>query len=255
MLFRPTILLAALVVVFLMASAQTEELPHDRLIREAMSGQEWDRGDRQRKLELIRDAALAKQSTSDPVSDRYTITFYGGPIDWVHFLNLAIFVYSGDQSYGEAQHHQWLKEGGLLFEAKKTRTNPTAATPDDLPSNALGALFGKELRASDLDVEIALPRFIAPLGPVPDTITKKFSHQVIVMGMPEEPTIRDLDRAYAWFSAVPLNSTALINARSIELAGKPFATSEPSGLAALRRAGFNVVNYRGRPVVIERLRR
>ncbi|MEM1297372.1 MAG: hypothetical protein AAGH89_18550 [Verrucomicrobiota bacterium] len=244
-------LLASLVVG---ASANAEEFPHDRLISEAKSRQEWKRANRHRKLELISEAALTKPSTSDPVSDRYTITFYGGPIDWVHFLNLAVFVYSGDQSYGEAQHHQWLKEGGLLFEAKKTRTNPTAATPDDLPSNALGALFGKELQASELEVEIALRKFIAPLLPVPDRLAKEFSHQAIVMGIPVKPTTRDLDLAYAWFSAMPLNLTKLINTKSHELIKRPFANPEPSGLAALRQAGFTVVNYRGRPVLIERMR-
>ncbi len=236
-------------------TAGADEFPHDRLVIEAKAHPDWASADNQRQLELIRDAALAKKTSSDPVSDRYTITFYGGPIDWVHFLNLAIFVYSGDQAFGEAQYAQWVNEGGLVFEAGKTREQPTASTPDDLPSNALGALFGKELRMqkSPSEVEDALERFIEPLRPVPDQIAKAFSHQLIVMGLPDDPSNRQLDRAYAWFTAEPLNVTVSINAKAQQLTAKPFGAPERSGRAALARADLRLTSYRGKLVVIERM--
>lgn len=124
-----------------------EAFTHVSLLDRAQADNRWTGSGVVQQLEIIRDLANAEPVSSDPLSDRYSITYYAGPIDWVHFLNLAIFVYSGDQTFGEAQLNQWITEGGPDFEAGRNRSNPSAATPDDLPSNTLGALFGRKLAA------------------------------------------------------------------------------------------------------------
>ncbi len=242
--------------ILLTAALSAENFPHDRLIAAAQKHADWPGAGVVRQLELIRNAANAQPIASDPVSDRYTITFLGGPIDWVHFLNLANFVFSGKEAFGDAQYRQWVSEGGPRFEAGKTRSEPTAATPDDLPSNALGALFGRELRAAGkTDVPTQLRAFIAPFRPVPDVVAKRFSRDRIVLGLAENSGRQALDRAHAWFTAEPLNLTTALNRASQEVLGKQFGQNQPSGRAMLREAGFELAAYRGKPVVIRRIAR
>ena len=246
-------LFLALLLMAPLASAQ--EYTHLRLLNRAEANPEWKGATVVRKLELIRDEANAEDVHSDPVSDRYSVTFLGGPIDWVHFLNLANFICSGDQKFGEAQYAQWVSEGGQDFEKGRTLTHPTAATPDDLPSNALGALFGRELRAAgaDVNIRVALERFIVPLKPVADRIAKKFSRHEIVLGLRENPSAKEQSRAHAWFTAEPLNLTAKLNAMSVKLDQRPLGKTHRTGRDALGDAGFRLINFNGKPVVIERI--
>ena len=234
------------------ALASAPNFTHERLLAQAAAHSEWSQTDVIRQLEIIRDLALSHDTSSNPVSDRYSLTFYGGPIDWVHFLNLAIFLTSGDQEFGQAQYDQWVSEGGPDFEAGRNATHPSAATPDDLPSNAFGALFGRELReSSETDVAAALRTFIQPLRPVPDTIAKQFSRDTAVLGLPKNPSSAQLDRAWAWFTAEPGNLTRLINRKSLEIDGREFGKATATGREALEIAGFRLLRFRGKPVVID----
>ena len=227
--------------------AEDDEFTHVRLLDRAEADPSWEAAGMIKRLEIIRNLASAEMIASEPVSDRYSITFYAGPIDWVHFLNLTIFVYSGDQKFGEAQYDQWKAEGGIDWEAGRTEV-ATAATPDDLPSNALGALFATELReAKNPDLRQQLLRFVAPLKPVPDRVAKQFARNEIVLGLSSEPTRQERDRAYAWFTAEPVNLTKKLS-KSMSL------PAEPTGAAALGRAGFRITKFRGKPVVIQRAR-
>ena len=68
-----------------MSGLEAGEFTHERLFAEARTDPEWADANALHQIELIRDKALAHETSSDPVSDRYSLTFYGGPIDWVHF--------------------------------------------------------------------------------------------------------------------------------------------------------------------------
>jgi len=226
------------------AAAEPATFVHRRLLDRAEASPGWAAADLPGKLQIVVDLAMKEPVTSDPVSDRYSLTLLGGPVDWVHFMNLARMALVGGERK-ELLYDQWVKEGGPDFEAGRGRTQPTAATPDDLPSNALGALFGEELRAAGTQVDLgqALETFIAPLQPAPDEVSRRQSHHRAVMGLSADPTPAERDRAYAWFTAEPLNLTRLLNAPS------PAA----SGREALARAGFQVTRHKGKPVVIERI--
>ena len=152
--------------------------PLDRLVTQAQAQAKWtDATTPPEKLNLVREAALKLDIVSAPVSDRYLITALGGPIDLVHFLGLAITVSSGAMARDDALFDQWKREGGADFEAGLSTTYPTEAHPDDLPSNALGALFGEEIRTRqkdpNFDVAAAFREFFVPLEPVPDRIADR----------------------------------------------------------------------------------
>lgn len=128
------------------------------------------------QMRALRESALKEDVVSDPVSDRYLITELAGPIDIVHFLGLAIQVQLG-KTPDEALWKEYVEEGGLDHEKGLTATYLTEAHPDDLPSNALGALFSSEL-ASQPGARLlpALNAFLGPLRPLPDTQAKQFTH-------------------------------------------------------------------------------
>lgn len=229
------------------AAGAAEEFPHDRLFDHAEADPRWAGADLIGRIELVRDFANSLPIASDPFSDRYTITYYGGPIDWVHFLNLAIFILSEDQKFGQAQFDQWKAEGGPDFEAGHTDI-PTACTTDDLPSNALGALFGRDLLyQQNVDLRQQLTAFVNRLKPVPDKIAKQYSRDEIVLGLTDESSRKDRARAHAWFTAEPVNLTPIL-AKAMNLA------EEPSGELALLKAGFRIEKFQGKRVIIERLR-
>lgn len=213
------------------ARAEPPTLVHRRLLDRAEASAGWAAADLAGRIQIVVDLAMKEPVTSDPVSDRYSLTKLGGPIDWVHFMNLARMAYVGGDRK-DLLYDQWVKEGGPDFEAGKGRTQPTAATPDDLPSNAFGALFGEELRAAGpkADLRQALEAFIAPLQPFDDAVSQKQSHHRAVLGLSGNPTAMELTRAYAWFTAVPL-----------------------TGADGLTQAGFRVTRHQGKPVVIERI--
>ena len=222
----------------------------DRLIAEARATKEWKTAKTAaEKLNLIRDAALKKDTASDPVSDRYLITALGGPIDIVHLLGLAIPVCKGTSQRDAALLSQWKAEGGPDFEAGRSGSFPTEAHPDDLPSNALGALFGEEIRAKSsepgFDVVTALKNFLFPLEPVPDKIAKKFSHRVIVMGLAEDASRKTIRSRYEWFTAEPLFSLYAFDAKRAKELG--------TAAGALAKAGFRIREIEGRPIAIDRI--
>lgn len=201
------------------------------------------------RLHLIREVALKQGMASTPVSDRYVITCLAGPVDVVHFLGLAIPVAAGTKERPAALMEQWRKEGGPDYEAGLSWTYPMEAHPDDLPSNALGALFGEELRPynedSSRDVRAALRRFFAVLQPVPDVVAKRFSHDEIVMGLRPGATLKEKRARAEWFSALPLYVMPHVAPERVK--------ELPNATAALAAAGFVVRPLEGRPLLVERV--
>ena len=144
---------------------------------------------------------------------------------------------------------QWKSEGGPDFEAHRTRTYPTEAHPDDLPSNALGALLGLELRIHNTEVSFdlqgALRRFFDSLSPFPDVVAKKYSHNQVVMGLRggEAKSVEQSRRE--WFTALPLYLVGIIEPANV--------IQIPNASAALKRAGVEVYLIQGRPIGIRRV--
>ena len=243
-------LIAALLLLLGHVVAVEVEGPLDRLIVRAQSQAKWtDAKTPDQKLNLIREAALKLDIVSTPVSDRYLITALGGPIDLVHFLGLAITVSSGAMAREDALFDQWKREGGPDFEAGLSATYPTEAHPDDLPSNAFGALFGEEIRARqndvNLDVITALREFFVPLEPVPDRIAKQFSHRRIVMGLNDAAPPRTVRSRSEWFTAKPLFCLYALDRERAAAIG--------DSAAALRMAGFRLRALNGKLIVIDRV--
>lgn len=86
----------------------------------------------------VRELALKQATVSDPVSDRYQITCYGGAIDLLHFFCLPAEVCKG-AGVGRRLHKDWVREGGQEHLLGYDFQRPAEAHPDDLPSNAFGA--------------------------------------------------------------------------------------------------------------------
>lgn len=214
----------------------------DRLFASASVGD-----DVKSQMRSLRDAALRLSVVSDPVSDRYLITELGGPIDLVHFLGLATEVFSAKKTVDAALWDQYVDEGGLDYEKRKTHIYPTEARPDDLPSNAFGALFGSELLAAKQSGNLrdALEAFLLPLKPMPDEVMKRYSHNQIVMGSPQRE-VSDINQSrHEWFTAHPLLVSRIIAEPQMRFS---YAASEN----ALALAGFELVPIKGRMIKITR---
>ncbi len=235
-------------------AAQGAELavsgPLERMLAAAVAAPEWGRAESLTgRLLVIREQALKQGVASVPVSDRYVITLLGGPVDLVHFLGLAGTVCSGKMERKAALMDQWRREGGPDHEAGLTGTYPVEAHPDDLPSNALGALFGEELRAhnGDLTHDVAgdLRRFFAGLQTVPDAVAQRFSHDQVVMGLRPGAPLAVRRARSEWFTALPLYVVPLV---------APGRMKEiPDAASALRAAGLEVRPVEGRMIGIERV--
>ncbi|MEO0413421.1 MAG: hypothetical protein AAF226_00555 [Verrucomicrobiota bacterium] len=222
----------------LMAMAEAQEGWEEQ---KTLSGKMWK----------LREAIMPLGIASDPVSDRYLITKLGGPIDWVHFLALAAQTCSGKHSLEEALMIQWKAEGGPDHEKGLSRTYYPEAHPDDLPSNAFGALFGREMMKFQSQPEVGLGmklhQFLAPLLPVEDALAQSFSHRYIVMGLSDGASRDVVLSRSEWFTAEPLFVlTPLDPALRREVT---------SARAALNRAGFEVFLIEGRPIGIRRLKK
>ncbi|HEX8311108.1 MAG TPA: hypothetical protein VF614_07315 [Chthoniobacteraceae bacterium] len=202
------------------------------------------------RLHCIREAALQHSVVSTPVSDRYLITELGGPLDLVHFLGLGMQVCSGELTREQALLQQWQAEGGADFEARRTSSFPTEAHPDDLPSNALGALLGQELRVHELKAEFdvggALRTFLQPLIPVSSAAVRRYSHAQVVMGLPADPSRKQSRARREWFTAEPLYLLPLLNPARAQMVR--------TSADALRLAGFGVHPIAGRPIGILRIK-
>ena len=242
---------SAVLLLFLFRAWGVEQsTPLDRLIVRAQSEPSWATAETaDRKLNLIRNVALKLDIVSTPVSDRYLITALGGPIDLVHFLGLAVTVATGAMERDDALFDQWKREGGPDYEAGLSATYLTEAHPDDLPSNALGALFGEEVRSrnddAEFDVATALKAYLALLEPVPDRVAKKYSHRQIVMGLNDDATPLVIRSRREWFTAKPLFCLFAFD--------RDRATTIGDSAAALRMAGFELRSLEGRPIAIDRV--
>lgn len=220
----------------------------DRVIEASMKSSLWNLSrNLSDRLGVMREKALSFDASSTPVSDRYVITTLAGPVDLVHFFSLARTVCKGTDRY-KALHREWDREGGPLHVARQT-TSKTDCQPDDLPSNALGALFGEELMPynADLDLNLAarLKVFFAKLEPVPDTIAKSHPHETLVLGLTPSSTRDEIRASHEWFTAAPLYI--------IPTVAPDRAAALPNSVAALKAAGLMLRTYSGQLIIIDRL--
>jgi len=204
----------------------------------------------------IYDAANRYSVSSKPVSDRYALTCYGGPIDLMHFFGLAAQVSTGSKTLEEFLYLQWIDEGGPENIKKFNHKEPPEAHPDDLPSNALGSLFSQELiqKKADLnsDIQKEFEEFIAPLLPVPDKVAKEFSHREIVMGWPDNPSDKQREEKLAWFTAEPMICCDKINTVAKIKLGHPLCKDFTKGKDALEFAGFRIEKYKEQTIITRR---
>jgi len=239
-----------LVAILLISSTAFCDDAFDRIVKAALATEKWTKADTlEKKIWALRAVPERLEITSAPVSDRYLITRYGGPIDFVHFFALAATVCRGDD-LEESLFRQWEREGGPDFEAGRTGTFPVEAHPDDLPSNAFGALIGLELRPHNHDASFPLierlRKFFDSLSLFPDDLIKKYSHDEIVMGFQGSPTTSERRRKSEWFSALPLFLVP-----RLEPSREP---KFPSSRAALQQAGYDVYLIKGKPIGIRRIK-
>lgn len=221
----------------------------DRLIDTTLESSTWKTCRTQAdRLALLREKALKNEAESDPVSDRYIITALGGPVDFAHFFSLAKIV-CGGQDRRAALAREWNREGGEAYNPLSRENPPSDATPDDLPSNALGALFGEELKEHNAnlnhDLIADLRAFFAKLEPVPDSIGKTFSHERIVLGLGANATLEERTARERWFTAEP--------AYILSAVAPERTVSIPNAKAALSLAGLVLRNHVGNPIVLDRV--
>lgn len=217
----------------------------ERILQEALQQPAWRSARHQvERLTLIRDAALRKAAESDPISDRYVITALAGPVDLVRFLGLARIVCSGKDRRASLLK-EWQKENG----AGKAFAKPLDLTPEDLPSNALGALFGEELRPQlnnlQHDVAASLRAFFKPLEPQPDSIVRSLTFERAVLGLPASTTTEERNKVHSWTTAKPVY---LIPAVAPEKIG-----TYPDAASALKAAGLDLRKHQDLPIILERL--
>lgn len=217
----------------------------ERIIQEAVQQPAWRSARHQvERLTLLRDAALRKAAESDPVSDRYVITALAGPVDLVRFLGLARLVCSG-KDRRVTLLKEWQRENG----AGKASVRPVDLTPEDLPSNALGALFGEELRPQlqnlQHDVALALREFFKPLEPMPDSIVRRLTFERAVLGLPASATTEERNTAHSWTTAMP--------AYLIPAVAPEKAAAHPDSASALKNAGLDLRRHQDLPIILERL--
>jgi hypothetical protein len=224
-----------------------------RIFEKAATHPDWKEMTLSHKLLQVRKVALKQKTVSDPVSARYMITAYGGPIDLVHFLKLASDAFK-DINMKERLYKEWKQEGGAVHQNGFNPSYPSEAHPDDLPSNALGALFGRELKEKkgEVDLLASFKTFVKVLKPLPDSLSQKFSHRRVVMGLLKKADTKTENSRYIWFTAEPLNLTALYNSESLKVTKKTFCKELKSGAACLAQAGLRIVKYRNLPILIER---
>jgi hypothetical protein len=208
----------------------------ERLVASAMKMPAWRSARHQvERLTILRDKALAQKDQTDPVSDRYVITILGGPVDMVRFLGLARIVCAGKD-----------RRASLMKEFQREKRE---VTPDDLPSNALGALFGEELRPHMRDTEHDLVpdlrRFFASLEPADDAAIQRHTYQRLVHGIKAESTQQERATSRDWRTAEPLYLISLL--------APDRASKIPNAEAALHAAGLETRRAQGLPIVIERI--
>lgn len=221
----------------------------DRVIEAAKSSSSWPLARTQAdRLAVLREKALANPAESTPISDRYLITALGGPVDLVRFFGMARMVCRGSDRY-ETLYHEWTREGGMLYMTRQTDDNPTDCRPDDLPSNALGALFGEETKQHDNDLSFdlisSLKQFLGKLEPVSDAVAKSHPHEAVVLGLTPDSTKEQIRASREWFTAMP--------AYIIPIVAPDRAAAIPDAAAGIKAAGFVVYQEKGQMIIIERI--
>lgn len=236
--------------------ANTEEFSYIRVFEKAQASPSWPKNDVQDQILFVRKIAAKEKTVSDPVSDRYALTAYGGPIDLVHFLMLAYEATRDEINIKDRLYKEWVSEGGPDHLFGFNPKYPCEAHPDDLPSNALGGLFGteikKKMKRDDFDLLKEFSKFIEPLKPLPDSLAHKFSHRSGVMGLRIKESFKKESTRYIWFTAEPLNQTGLINAIAMRVDGKKFCKTLKTGTSCLSEAGFTLRKYRGKTILVQR---
>ncbi len=123
------------------------------------------------------------------------------------------------------------------------------ATPEDLPSSALGAEFARKLmRVREplmVNVEAELCAFLAPFKPVPDKVREGISHNMAVFGVEDTAVEKIPPERLVWFSAEPAAFTAMINKQAEKVGLGKICDEVKDGKEGLAKAGYEVVNVAG----------
>lgn len=222
----------------------------DRLLQATAKTPEWKSASKQAdRLQALRKQALRYSAMSEIPSDRYLITTLAGPVDLVRFFHLARVTCEGDDRRS-ALLHQWRRENGPSLLPGATRPPPPDAAlfPDDLSSNALGALFGEELKPHNVDPSYDLPeairKFFAPLEPVGDAVVAKHGFKRLVHGLEANASAEDARLSRTWLTAEPLYLLPVLAPNR--------ANSITNAAAALRSAGLELREHEGEPLIIDR---
>lgn len=208
----------------------------ERIVASAAQMPAWRSARHQvERLTILRDKALAQKNQTHSVSDRYVITTLGGPVDLVRFFGLARIVCGGKD-----------RRASLMKEYQHEKRE---VTPDDLPSNALGALFGEELRPymrdTGHDLVTDLRRFFANLQPADDASIQRNTYERLVHGLEPETTEKQRAASREWRTAEPLYLVSLL--------APDRASMIPNAEVALHAAGLETRRIQGLPIVIERI--
>ena len=237
--------------------AEETEFAYQRIFSLAKKDYKWKKCKTlSEQMWLVRSYAAKEAVVSDKVSDRYQITAYGGPVDLVHLLALSNYVASGHQGLEDSLYRQWISEGGPDHEHGFVMAKKQEAYPDDLPSNAFGALWGAEIKKHnknlEFDLQKSFEKFIKGLKPVPRKIAQEYSHREIVMGLEKNPSHDQIAEKYGWYTAKPFNQYSLINKASQKLYQKDFCKEFKSYYEGLLFAGFYIDRYKGKAIIIRR---
>ncbi len=219
----------------------------DRLVEAAQQSSMWPLCRTQSdRMSVMRDKALANSADASPVSDRYVITTLAGPVDMVRFFNMARLISRGSNRY-QMLVREWEREGGPAYMARRSAPGSTDCRPDDLPSNALGALFAEQVRAEehnlDYDIVPRLKKFFAKLEPVSDEIVKQFPHETLVLGLTPSSTREEIRASRECFTAAPLYL--------IPVVAPERKVAIPNALVALKTAGLELRREKGQLIVLE----
>lgn len=196
------------------------------------------------------------------ISPRYIVTCYGGVIDMRHFLLAASAAAQGDKSPEEIVYDAMVAEGGLsvpsrfhgqitaeLIDETQDWTWTGSARADDLPSDALGAYFGRSIAGKNadpsFDLEGAFLDFIEPFIPAPTAVTDKLTFAELVTGYSDAPTRSELIASQLWLTATPKVFTKRLNEVAKEVGLKPLCEDVKDGEEALDKAGYRVEKVAG----------
>ncbi|MEK7763142.1 MAG: RHS repeat-associated core domain-containing protein, partial [Nitrospirota bacterium] len=122
----------------------------------------------------VLSAVLGRFGQTMSIADKYLYTTHAGIVDIGHFFGTARFVYGGQEIEGHAD-----AKSKYLKEKERDEVSDTTGSyaADDLPSNALGALFAEHLISikdkGKVDVTMEASKFFAKLGALETKDTEK----------------------------------------------------------------------------------